>query len=334
MDKIELGRTGRMVSRICLGCMIMGTSVKKDESYSILDCFLDAGGNFIDTADNYAWWAGSGDESETVIGQWIKERKSREKIFLATKIGARPKDTAAIRDEKGEIKWDLFPKEFEGLSSGAVRKAVEGSLKRLQTDRIDLLYTHIDDRNVLLEETLETLNSLVKEGKIRHIGCSNYRAWRIEKARNISGSNGWAAFCAVQLRYSYLRPKPGSDFGIYPHTGDELLDYLRENPDIILTAYSPLLKGVYDNPEKRKTYDHWPFFEGPDTGARLNALDDLSLELGVKKSLLVLAWLLHHQPKVIPVVGVSSRAQLEENLKSLDIHLNEEQMNMLKNVSA
>jgi len=338
MKKVVLGRTGESVSQAGLGCMLMGTTVDKTTSFVMLDRFINQGGNFLDTANCYAWWIGKGeyvgDESENILGEWMKERKNRGKVFLATKVGARLKDPKKMRDDKGNILWDLLPGEYEYLAPETIRKSIEGSLKRLQTDYIDLYYTHIDDRTTSMEETLEVLNLLVKEGKVRYIGCSNLRTWCLERARCISAAQGWSSYIAVQQQYSYLRPKPGADFGITVNVDDELLDYLHAHEDVTLVAYSPLLKGIYDDRQKREAYYNWQLFNNDDTQVRLESLSKMAKGLGVTSNQLVLAWLLHHQPRVIPLLGASKLEQFDQNMKAIDIQLTGEQMSVLNSASS
>jgi aryl-alcohol dehydrogenase-like predicted oxidoreductase len=263
MNKIPFGNTGVQVSPYCLGTMIMGTQTDRQTSFEMLDRFTAAGGNFIDTANCYAWWLDAksvGDESETLLGEWMKERGNRCDIFLATKCGARIRDMGLVRNAAGEVAWENVPGAYEYLSTKAIRSAVGASLRRLQTDHIDLFYAHIDDRQTPLEETLGALNDLVVEGKVRYIACSNMRTWRLERARAVSAAHGWSAYVGVQQEYSYLRPKAGADLGVSVHVDDDQLDYLRSNPDVTLMAYSPLLKGIYDDERKRTNYYNWHVF--------------------------------------------------------------------------
>ncbi len=338
MKKVALGKTGVNVSEISLGCMLMGSATNRATSFEMLDRFVDAGGDFLDTANCYAWWIGRGefvgDESETLLGQWMKERKNRDRVFLATKVGGRLKDMKGIRDEQGNVHWDRVRDEYEYLAARVIRQGVEDSLRRLQTDHIDLYYTHIDDRAAPQEETLEALNRLVEEGKVRFIACSNFRTWRLERARQISAARGWASYVAIQQQYSYLRPKPGADFGIAVNADDELLDYLRANEEVTLIAYSPLLKGIYESDKKREAYYNWPLFNSCDAEVRLETLAKLAQELGVSHHQLVLAWLLHHQPRVIPIVAASSIVQYEHNLQALNIQLTDEQLDILNSATA
>jgi aryl-alcohol dehydrogenase-like predicted oxidoreductase len=337
MQKVALANTGEHVSQFCLGAMLMGSTIDKTTSYQMLDCFVDRGGDFIDTANCYAWWMGKGefvgDESEMLLGQWMKERGNRDKIFLATKVGARIDNPQALRDAQGNVYWDRVPQAYQGLAAATIRQNVEGSLRRLQTDVIDLYYAHIDDRSTPLEETLGALNDLVQAGKVRYIACSNLRTWRLERALNISAAHGWAAYVAAQQEYSYLRPKAGANLGISVHIDDEMLDYFRSNNNTTLVAYSPLLKGIYDDAEKRMNYYNWHLYNTDDSRARLDALSSMSQELGVSNSQLVLAWLLHHDPRVIPIIAASRMEQFEHNLGALTIHLTADQMTRLNSAS-
>jgi aryl-alcohol dehydrogenase-like predicted oxidoreductase len=280
-------------------------------------------------------WRGEfvGDESETTVGEWMKARHSRDRVFLATKVGARLRDPAAIRDGSGEPDWNRVPADYEHLAANTIRQAIEASLRRLQTDHVDLYYAHIDDRSTPLEETLSALNDLVVEGKVRYIGSSNTRTWRLERARALSKARGWAAYIAWQQQYSYLRPKPDADFGVGVSVDPEQLDYLRANPDLQLLAYSPLLKGVYDSRQKRERYHAWALFDSDDTRARLAALSGVAETLGVTSNQLVLAWLLHHDPPVIPIVGARTLEQLEEDLSALNIGLTNDQVDTLSMAS-
>lgn len=336
MQYVKLGNTGETVSQVCLGAMLMGTTIDPQTSMAMLDTFLEEGGSFIDTANCYAWWVpgGMGGESEMLLGDWMKQRGNRHKIFLATKVGARLRDVSQVKDADGKIAWERVPQAYEYLSPAAIRAGVEDSLRRLQTDHIDLYYAHIDDPRTPIEDTLEALNRLVEDGKVRFIGCSNFRTWRLERALGISKSRGWAQYVAAQEEYSYFRPKPGTDFGIGVHTDDEQLDFLRANEDVALVAYSPLLKGIYDDAEKRERYYNWSIYNSDDSRARLKVLSEVAARLGVSNSQLVLAWLLHHQPRVIPIMAASGLEQYEHNMKSLEIELSDEDMAVLNAASA
>lgn len=336
MQYVKLGNTGETVSQVCLGAMLMGTTIDPQTSATMLDTFLEEGGSFIDTANCYAWWVpgGKGGESEMLLGNWMKERGNRHKIFLATKVGARLRDVSQVKDADGNIAWEKVPQAYEYLSPSVIRAGVEDSLRRLQTDYIDLYYVHIDDPRTPIEDTLEALNRLVEEGKVRFTGCSNFRTWRLERSRAASQARGWAQYAAIQQEYSYFRPRPGADFGIGVHTDPELLHYLRANPEVTLLAYSPLLKGIYDDPAKRERYYNWHIYNHTDTHARLEVLSKMARELGASNSQLVLAWMLHQrQPLVIPIMAASRMEQYHHNMGALAIHLTAEQMDTLSQAS-
>lgn len=320
MKELPLGKTGNKVSSLCLGCMHFGTRIDEDTSKLLLDQYIETGGRFLDTANNYAFWFNgtTGGESEALLGRWMKERKNRDQIFLATKVGGRPLTPGTGLEN------------MEGLSADAIEKAVDESLQRLGTDYIDLYYAHIDHRETPLEETLAAFDKLVKAGKVRQIGCSNTETWRIEKARNLSRLNGWAEYSCVQQRYSYLRPKPGTDFGVQVSVSNELLDYCKVHDDFTLIAYSPLLNGAYT----RKDVTFRDPYISKDSDARMAALAKVADEAAATLNQVVLAWMLQATPTVIPLIGASSREQLQENINALNVNLSKEQVEFLTAASS
>jgi len=298
MKQVTLGTTGQSVSAMCLGCMYLGTKVDEARSFELLDAYLDAGGTFLDTANCYAFWVpgGTGNESEELLGRWMKSRGNRAKVFLATKIGARPAASSGAP---------------EGLAAKVIGKAVDDSLRRLGTDAIDLLYTHIVDHSTPLEETLEALDRLVRQGKVRFTGCSNELAWRVERARALSRSNGWASFCGVQNRFTYLRPKAGA---VLPQVciDEELQDYAARTGEVTLLAYSPLLGGAYAREEAAIPGE----YATSDSRVRWKALSDVARDRGLPRGTVVLAWLMAGPHPFIPLVAASTPAQLRENLEA------------------
>ncbi|MBU5353160.1 aldo/keto reductase [Paenibacillus barcinonensis] len=315
MRQLTLGKSGPQVSALCLGCLNFGTKTDKSLSYRLLDQYVEAGGNFLDTSNNYAFWngAGVGGQSETLLGEWMKEKNNRNRIFLATKVGANP-----------TIPGGGFPAK-EGLSKKAIHKAVDESLKRLKTDYIDLYYAHIDDMDVPLEETLEAFNQLIQSGKVRAIGCSNHYTWRLEEARSISQSHGFAPYQCIQQRYSYLRPRPGADFDVQISVSEEMLKYIETHEEIALLAYSPLLSGAYTRQDRPIPVQ----YTGPDAEARIAVLQEISEETGATHNQVVLAWMLNNSPVTLPVIAASSTEQLQENLQALDVTLTQEQIKRL-----
>lgn len=312
MRTVLLGDADVEVSTLCLGTMHLGSRTDEGTSYRLLDQYVEAGGSFLDTANNYAMWLPDfvGGESETLLGRWMRERKNRSQMFIATKVG-----------------FD-YPGVERGLRSHQIENECEKSLKRLGIDTIDLYYAHKDDQNTAMEETLGAFQRLISAGKVRFIGASNFSAWRMEEARWVSQTHGWAGYCCIQQRYSYIRPKPGASFGLQVAANDDLLDYCRMR-GITLLAYSLLLSGAYTRPERSLPSQYL----GPDTNARLAALREVSEEVGATLNQVVLAWMLQSDPVVIPVIGASAMDQLQENLGALEIKLNADQMAQLNEAS-
>ena len=212
MKRISLGTNGELeVSAMCLGTDHFGTRVDDARSYDLLDRYVAAEGNFLDTSNIYATWfeGAQGGESETLLGKWLKDRKNRDQIVIATKMG--------------------WPYQDVPMSSSAeiIEQEAEKSLKRMGIDTIDLYYTHRDDRDVPLEEQLGAMDKLVKAGKVRCIGASNIKAWRLEEARWTSLNNGFPCHAGVEQRFTYLRPKVGASFGGQRSANRDLLEYCR-----------------------------------------------------------------------------------------------------------
>ncbi|WP_430791946.1 aldo/keto reductase [Actinoplanes sp. G11-F43] len=320
---IELGRTGEQVSSLALGAMQMGSATAEPEAVRILDRYRELGGSFLDTADCYEWWSrpGSrGGESEELLGRWMRERGNRDEIFLATKGTAVPAHDPALWAADGTPNWELARRTFAGAGADTLRHAVDGSLERLGTDHIDLYYVHVDDLSTPLEETLEALAGLVTAGKIRYLGWSNVRTWRLERIRQLCDRYGWPAPVALQQQHSYLRRRAG--LSTPSIVGDEQMDYLAAHRDLSLVAYSPIVKGVYDDPARRS--EHWMMqsYAGPDADARLAAVEELAAELGATPNQVVLAWLLHQSsPPVLPLIGPRTPEQFENLIPALGIKL-------------
>ena len=335
MRTVELGHTGEQVSALSLGAMGMGTSTDEADSVKMLDRFLDAGGSFVDTANCYGWFmkrGARGGESEELLGRWMARNHNRERVFLATKGSGMPRDTSILWNGP-EADWVTARRTFEGAGADTLRDALDGSLRRLGTDHVDLYYVHVDDRATPLEETLEALDGMVKAGKVRHLGWSNVATWRLERIRQLCARNGWTAPVALQQQHSYLRPKAGYD-GV-SIVDPAQLDYLREHDDITLVAYSPILKGIYDDPAKRA--GHWAMeaYAGPDAEARLAVVTEVAAELDIPPNRLVVAWLLHQRaPKVVPLIGPRTPEQLETALPATEVILTDEQLARLDHAGA
>ncbi|WP_312117204.1 aldo/keto reductase [Brevibacillus reuszeri] len=315
MRRLPLGSAGLQVSAFALGCLNFGSKTDKITSYRLLDHYRDAGGTFLDTANNYAFWNKGcvGGESELLLGQWMRERHNRSHMFVATKVGAKPRFPGGGFENK------------EGLGRKAIEQAIDASLQRLGTDYVDLYYAHIDDVHTSLEETLETFDSLVRSGKVRAVGCSNYQLSRVIEASNISREKNIVSYSCIQQRYTYLHPKSDADFGIQVSADVELLEYCSRNKDIVMLAYSPLLHGAYT-----RQNEAFPIaYEHPSTQKRLSVLKEVATEVGGTLNQIILAWMLQHSPPTIPVIAASSSKQLQENLDSLTLHLSQEQMHRL-----
>ena len=304
MKTTTIKNTDLNVSMFCLGGQNFGSRDDKTVSYAMLDQFIDGGGNFLDTANNYAIWNGEGGESETMLGNWLADRGNRDQIVLATKMGGRAKD--APMSSKPEH----------------IRRECERSLKRLRTDHIDLYYFHCDDRSVPLEDQLGAMDELVQEGKVRHVGASNFHAWRLAEAAAVSAADNITAFCCVQQRHTYLRPRVDADFRFQKSTNDDLLEYCRER-DFQLIAYSPLLGGAYirEDREIQRQYRH------PDSDARKATLFQIAEEIGATPNQVILAWLTGRG--VIPISGASKAQQLSESLIGFGLTLSDEILDRL-----
>lgn len=309
MKTITLGHSGLEVSELCLGILPFGTKVDEETSFAILDGYYEAGGRFIDTANNYSKWhaGGVGTESETTLGKWMKARGNRSELVVATKVGFN-------RDDIGP-----------SLSKQTIEREIRGSLERLQTDCVDLYYAHADIRQDPLTETLGAFNELVRAGMVRHIGCSNYLAWRIEEARWTSRTNGWPEYCCVQQRYTYLRPAAGATFGAQRHGNADLIDYCREHDEFRMLAYTPLLAGAYTREDKEIP----PQYHSNEMTERLRVLDEVAMETGADRNMVVYAWLLQGEPRIIPLTAPTTIHQLAQNLKALEVRLSPDQVRRL-----
>lgn len=320
---IGTGPEARRVSAIALGAMKLGGTVDEDTSFAVLDRFVEAGGTFVDTSNNYMFWEPgcTPDDSELLIGRWRAARglADDDELVIGTKFGARPTVPGG-----GVEHW-------EGLSAAAVRAAVAGSLERLGRSRIDLYYAHVEDRTVELEETLGAMAELVSSGVVDQIGASNHRAWRLERARALSAANGWSRYTVLQHRYSYVRPRfdvPLPELG-HVHATPEHLDFVRDENGAgrptALVVYTSLLNGAYTRADRPlpAAYDH------PGTPARFAALDKVAAETGASRNQVVLSWLIDHEPAMIPLVGASTVAHVDEAVAAADLILTPEQRALL-----
>lgn len=318
MEYRHLGRTGLKVSRLCLGTMQFGWTADEELSYQILSRAYEAGINFIDTADIYSRWVqdNPGGVAETIIGRWIKRNGiPRHQLIIATKV----------RGRMGEGPND------EGLSRGHIMQAVEDSLRRLDTDYIDLYQTHWIDENTPIEETLRTLDDLVKQGKVRYLGCSNYPGWRLAEAEWASRSLGLARFESLQPHYSLV------------HRAEferELAEVCRSYA-IGVIPYSPLaggfLTGKYrrdQTPESARARGASRYFNERNWRL-LDIMESISRQYGdYSISQVALAWMLYDPLITSPIIGPRSLQQLEDNLGSVGLRLNEDEKIQLDEASS
>ncbi|WFE65040.1 aldo/keto reductase [Micromonospora sp. WMMD714] len=303
----------RGVARLVLGTMNYGTTVDRQRAFALLDRFVEAGGEWIDTANCYAFWSdptGLGGASERVIGAWLRARPGgRTRVKIATKVRYDP------------LVAHRWPESAEGLSAGAVTAGVAGSLSRLGVDAVDLLWAHGEDRGVPLAETVTAFGGLVGTGHAHRVGAANHASWRVEQARALARDRGVAPWSALQLRHSLAQPRPGA---LLPDRGHKLLtaddlDYAHTE-GLDLWAYTPLINGGYVRPDKPfpEAYDH------PGTTRVLGVLDELTAETGATRNQVVLAWLLRQG--IRPIVGVSDLAQLDEAVGAVDVPLDDGQL--------
>lgn len=314
----------REVSVLALGAMLFGSRTDEETSFAVLDRYVEAGGNFIDTSDNYAFWidGSQGGQSEELLGRWRRSRGIGDEIVIATKLGARPLAPGTS-----------YVDNAEGLSAKVIRESAERSRERLGVEKLDLLYAHIEDHKVPLQETVEGFAELVAEGTVGLLGVSNHAVWRVERARALASAAGLPGYEVLQYEHSYLRPRtdiPGEIFpdGSLAAVGPDMLGYLRAEPGLTLVAYSPLLKGAYAHPDRPLL----PGYDHPGAPSRLKALQEVAKETGATRNQVVLAWQMGGELPVIPLAGASSLAQLEENLAAVDLELTAEQRARLDGV--
>jgi len=315
--------SARKVSVLSLGAMRFGTTTDEATSFAILDRYVAAGGNFIDTSNNYLFFVNGtqGGESEALLGRWRASRGIGAEVVIATKVGARP-----VAPATG------FDTPREGLSRAAIREASERSRERLGVERIDLYYAHVPDQTgVPLDQQVAAFGELVADGTVGLLGLSNHWAWQVERARARATVAGSASADVLQYHHTYLRMRTDIPDLRFSRDGEigaadgPILSYLRAEPGMTLVAYSPLLGGAYTRHDKEldRAYDH------PGTRTRLKALDQVVRETGATANQVVLAWLIGGELPVVPLVGASCLAQLDESLAAVDLQLSAEQRQLL-----
>ncbi|MCB9159391.1 MAG: aldo/keto reductase [Caldilineaceae bacterium] len=317
MDFRFLGKTGLRVSELCLGAMTFGRECDEAYSHRMLDRFVDAGGNFIDTANVYSTGA-----SETILGTWLKQR-SRDELVIATKV------RFPMSDGPNDV----------GLSRKHILSSVESSLRRLQTDYIDLYQVHSWDHRTPLEETLSTLDGLVKAGKVRYLGVSNYTGWQLQKAIDMSNAQGWEPFVSLQPLYNLL--DRSTEWELVP---------VCQNEGLGIIPWSPLrggwLTGKYrremaepptgtriEKAERQGWSESWRAYANEHTWSIIDTLLAIADETGKSVAQVALNWVLNRPGITAPIIGARTLEQLDDNLGAAGWALSDAQMARLTEVS-
>jgi aryl-alcohol dehydrogenase-like predicted oxidoreductase len=315
MEKRRLGRSDVMVSPLCLGGNVFGWTADEATSFKVLDAYAEAGLNFIDTADVYSTWAPGhkGGESETIIGQWMKVRGNRDKLVIATKVGS-----------------EMGPNQ-KGLSKSYIRSAVEASLRRLQTDYIDLYQSHRDDLDTPQQETLGAYDELIRDGKVRAIGASNFTAARLKEALEISAELGLPRYESLQPKYNL------SDRAEY----EADLEPLCRQEEIGVIPYYGLASGFLTG-KYRSEADFGKSVRGgrmaaylDDRGRRiLAALDEVSARKNATPAQIALAWLMAHPGLTAPIASATSVEQIRDLVQATKLRLDDDDIAQLDQASA
>jgi aryl-alcohol dehydrogenase-like predicted oxidoreductase len=314
MQYRKLGRTGLKVSELCLGTMQFGWTTDEKSSVEVLDAFLAAGGNFVDTADIYTMWGPKGmaaaGEAEEIIGRWMADRGNRQNVVLATKV-------------RGKM-WE--GPDGEGLSRARVIRCCDDSLRRLETDYIDLYQCHWADLDTPIDETLGALDDLVRAGKVRYIGASNYPAWRLMEAIGASEKHGYERFVTYQPQYS-LMERAGFEIEAMP---------LCRHHGLGVIPYSPLSGGFLTGKYRRgssvksiragEVREHYANDRG---FAVIDQLEAIGKAHGKTVAQTALAWLLTNPVVTAPIVGANSADQLNDSLGAVGYRLTPAEMDSL-----
>jgi len=318
MEYRNLGNTGLKVSALCMGTMQFGWSVDETDTQRILSRTFEAGINFLDTADVYSRWVDGnpGGVAEEYIGRWRRQAKvPRDRLVIATKV----------RGKMGD-----GPNE-EGLSRVHIMAAVEASLRRLDTDYIDLYQAHWPDKHTPIEESLHALDDLVRQGKVRYIGASNYKAWELMQALWASDANGYARYDSLQPHYNLIKRE---EF-------ERELRTVCETYGIGVIPYSPLeggfLTGKYRRdtplPESRRADGRQKYMTERNF-AVLDKLDEIAAAHEATVTQVSLAWLLADPVISSPIIGATTLEQLDENLGALNVKLTENEKRDLDELTA
>ncbi|MCP2262077.1 putative oxidoreductase [Streptoalloteichus tenebrarius] len=304
---VTLNATDLDVFPLCLGGNVFGWTSDQETSFAVLDAYSAAGGNFVDTADAYSYWApgNSGGESETIIGRWLAARGNRDDMVIATKCGRLPR--------------------LAGLAPATIRTAVEESLRRLGVDHIDLLYAHGDDPDTPMEEALGAFDALVREGKARYLAASNYTPERLSLAREIQRREGFAPFVALQPEYN-LMDREGYESGLAGVAADHGLAVF---PYYALA--SGFLTGKYrpgSTVDSARAGGASRYLD--ERGVRvLAALDELAAKRGTTVSAVALAWLAAQPTVTAPIASARTTEQLADLLPMADLKLDQDELDRL-----
>jgi len=315
MDKRKLGNSGLDIAPLALGCNVFGWTADEPTSFTLLDAFLASGFNYIDTADSYSRWVpgNKGGESEAIIGRWLKQRGGRDQVIIGSKVGMPMPGLG-----KG------------GLSRRWITQEVENSLRRLQTDYIDLYMAHIDDPDVPIEEPLETFAGLIREGKVRAIGASNFSSLRLQQALDASTASNLPRYQSLQPNYSIAER---SEF-----EGALQSLCLREKIGVIsyYSLANGFLTGKYRSKADTTGAARGAFVEKyiNERGSRiLAALDAVASQCEARPSQIALAWLMARPGITAPIASARSLDQLEEIMKAARIKLDQTQIDLIDDAS-
>jgi len=316
MKYLKLGNTGIKISKMVLGTMQMGWRIDEETSFKIMDRALELGINTFDTADIYSKWSEDSypGKTEEIIGKWLKDRETRDDLILATKL-------------YGDMGEDVNNR---GLSRRHIHQAVIGSLKRLQTDWIDIYFTHTFDKDTPVEETLRTFTSLIEKGRINYIGASNHPAWRIMQSLWVSDKYDLARYELLQPVYNIARRK----------AFEQEIEPIVQEYNLGVTSYSPLgggfLTGKYSKTKKVETprYDSVKKRYFKDKNFELlKTIQKMAKEKEVTAAQIALLWVINKENITAPIIGANSIEQLEENIGALDIKLSEDNLKELDEAS-
>lgn len=314
MKKITIGKTDLQVAPINFGGNVFGWTLDEKKSFEILDAFVAAGFNFIDTADTYSWWVDGhkGGESEAIIGKWIKARNNRDKVIIATKVGSQNKEHK------------------EDVSRAHILKSVDESLQRLQTDHIDLYYTHFDDNVTPVEETLSAYDEIIKAGKVRYIAASNLTPERLTESLKLAEEKGLPRYQALQPHYNLVE-RTNFETQYQPIAQQYGLSVM---PYWSLAA--GFLTGKYRTEEDFKKSVRGEgvrkYLDTKGIGV-LNALDQVAAKHSSKPATVALAWLLAQPTIAAPIVSATSQSQLETLVAAPALQLDAEDLGLLDQAS-